>query len=107
MTIMYQSFLIDVTGDNKECYANQKLVCSSGEKKKLIFVGIAPSTTENAEIHIYKRTDRIGEIHHAIIDDYTHRIDFDTEISSGEYIVASAHSSTTQTIHGVYAYEKL
>ncbi len=106
---MYQKFTINVPGNNTERYADTNISCSTGEKKKLLFIGIAPSANEDVWIKVYKRTDCLtGEgIYHAIIDDYTHRIDFDTMFSEGEHISVSAYGSNPRTIYGVYAYEKL
>lgn len=107
MTILYKKFVISVTADNIPRDADTRLEGKENEKIRLLYLGIAPASTEDVFIQLYKNNEQLtGEgIYHSIVDDYTHRISFDAEIGPGEYFITKAWGSNARTIYGVYAYE--
>ncbi|QTW05500.1 hypothetical protein [uncultured archaeal virus] len=109
MTILYKTFSIVLTADNQKHNATSVLTCPKGKKIHFSFLGIAPYITENCHIQVFKDQEQLtGEgIYHAIIDDYTHRLDFDVDLNEGEAITIKGWSMTAYTVEGVYAYEEL
>jgi len=56
---------------------------------------------------LYRDQEQLaGEgIYHAIIDDYTHTIEFDADAVEGQTFVTKAWGPNARTINGVYMYE--
>ena len=110
MTILFKAFRIDVIGSNVHCEAHSKLHVQKGQTIILHAIQIAPETSttdEDVFIMLYRDQEQLaGEgIYHAIIDDYTHSIEFDAGAVEGQTFVTKAWGSHARTIHGVYIYE--
>ena len=110
MTILFKEFRIDVSANNVKCEANNKLYVQKGQKIKLHAIQIAPGIDiahEDVFIMLYRDQEQLaGEgIYHAIIDDYTHTIEFDADAVEGQTFVTKAWGPNTRTILGVYMYE--
>ncbi len=107
MTILYLPFTISVTNDNIEREATSQLSCEKGQKIRLLSVGIAPATTQDTYILIYRGLEQLSGkgYYDAIIDENTHSINFGAEIKEGEKFTAKAWSGTAKTIYGVFVYE--
>ena len=110
MTILFKEFRINVSANNVKCEANNKLYVQKGQKIILHAIQIAPGTNTSSEdvfITLYRDQEQLaGEgIYHAIIDDYTHTIEFDADAVEGQTFVTKAWGPNARTIHGVYMYE--
>jgi len=110
MTILFKEFQINVSANNVKCEANNKLHVQKGQTIILHAIQIAPGTNTAAEdvfIMLYRDQEQLaGEgIYHAVIDDYTHTIEFDAGAVEGQTFVAKAWGPNARTIHGVYMYE--
>ena len=110
MTILFKAFRIDVSGNNVHCESYSKLHVQKGQKIILHAIQIAPGINTAAEdvfIMLYRDQEQLtGEgIYHAIIDDYTHTIEFDAGAVEGQTFVAKAWGPNARTIYGVYMYE--
>ena len=110
MTILFKDFKISVLGNNVKCEANNKLYIQKGQKITLHAIQIAPGTNTAAEdvfIMLYRDQEQLaGEgIYHAVIDDYTHTIEFDAGAVEGQAFVTKAWGPNARTILGVYMYE--
>ena len=110
MTILFKAFRIDVSGNNVHCEAYSKLRAQKGQTIILHAIQIAPQTSttyEDAFIMLYRDQEQLaGEgIYHAIIDDYTHTIEFDAGAVEGQTFAMKGWGPNSRTIHGVYMYE--
>jgi len=110
MTILFKAFRIDVLGSNVHCEAYSKLHVQKGQTITLHAIQIAPQTStgdEDVFIMLYRDQEQLaGEgIYHAIIDDYTHTIEFDAVAVEGQTFVMKGWGPYARTIHGVYMYE--
>ena len=110
MTILFKAFQINVSANNVKCEANNKLHVQKGQTIILHAIQIAPGTSTTVEdvfIMLYRDQEQLaGEgIYHAIIDDYTHTIEFDASAVEGQTFVTKAWGQNARTIHGVYIYE--
>ena len=110
MTILFKAFRIDVSGNNVHCESYSKLHVQKGQTIILHAIQIAPQTItadEDVFIMLYRDQEQLaGEgIYHAIIDDYTHTIEFDADAIEGQTFVAKAWGPNTKVILGVYMYE--
>ena len=110
MTILFKAFRIDVVNNNVHCEAYSKLHVQKGQTIILHAIQIAPglnTADENVFIMLYRDQEQLaGEgIYHAIIDDYTHTIEFDAGAVEGQTFAMKAWGQNARTIHGVYMYE--
>jgi len=110
MTILFKEFRIDVSANNVKCEANNKLYVQKGQKIILHAIQIAPGAStadEDVFIMLYRDQEQLaGEgIYHAVIDDYTHTIEFDADAVEGQTFVTKAWGPNARTIQGVYMYE--
>ena len=110
MTILFKEFWINVSPNNVKCEANNKLYVPIGQKIILHAIQIAPQAStadEDVFIMLYRDQEQLaGEgIYHAIIDDYTHTIEFEAGAVEGQTFVTKAWGPYARTIHGVYMYE--
>lgn len=106
MTVLYFDFMIQIPGNNIKIEAVKKLTCTKG-KIKVMYALISPLTEEDAFILIARNQEQLcGEgLHHAAIDDLSHRIDLDVTLNAGDSLIAAAYGPNARTIYGAFAYE--